>query len=257
MPEIVAVLREARPESVDAVTLRFEPRSAFPYRPGQHLKVDPHQFAVLDAEVRRREAQRGKPLGPGYFSIASDGLDPRLLELTVKLAPGAPPPLVAGHLARGLRVGDEVRVDGPGGSFGLPESAPEGIGGFVHLCAGGGAAPHRGMIRHALGRNWPQKHLLLVQDRGAADALYREEWAALAEKHPERFRVRAVLSRERGERIDADRVRREAEGFLDLGAAWGFLCGPNQPRPDGPGFVDRCRALLLGLGFAADRVRSE
>jgi ferredoxin-NADP reductase len=114
------------------------------------------------------------------------------------------------------------------------------------------------MIRHALTRNWPQRHLLLVQDREEGDALFRKELADLAAQHPERFRLRRLFTRPGRERIDPERIRNEASEWIDLSSAWAFICGPNQARPDGPGFVDRLRlALGVGLGFPADRIRTE
>jgi ferredoxin-NADP reductase len=257
MNEVTCRLREVRPETPDAATLRFEVDGGFVYRAGQHLTIDPRQFAELAEEIRRREAERGRPMGPGYYSIASDGLDPTTLEITVKLTPGQPPPLLGAHLARGLRPGAAVKVRGPGGKFGLPEAPPESVSGFIHLCAGSGAAPHRGMVRRALGAGWPQKHLVLIQDRSAADVLYAEEWKALQARYGGGLRVRHLYSRQSGERVDLDVLRRASDGFLDPIEAWAFICGPVQARPEGPGFVEQCRLLLAAAGVPADRLRTE
>ena len=102
MAEMEVLFQERRRETAEAVTLRFEVHAPFPYRAGQHLMIQPHQFPELEGEIRRKEAERGRPLGPGYFSIASDGLDSTVLELTIKLPPGTPP-LLAGHLVNALR----------------------------------------------------------------------------------------------------------------------------------------------------------
>ncbi|MBI3854059.1 MAG: hypothetical protein HY293_00045 [Planctomycetes bacterium] len=258
MAEISVTLRAVRPETPSASTLRFDGGgAAFPYRPGQYIMIDPHQFEELGAEIKEREAQRGKPLGLGYFSLSSDGTEPSTLEITVKLPAEGPPAMLPQFLVRKLPVGRSVRVQGPGGKYGLPEAPPAGITGFIHLCAGSGVAPNRGMIRHALARKWPQRHLLLVQDRSEADALFRRELEELAARH-DGLRVRRVHSRSEGEALSADLIRREAAGFLDLGASWAFVCGPNSARPDGPGFVDRLRAALSAtLGFAPERIRTE
>jgi 3-ketosteroid 9alpha-monooxygenase subunit B len=256
--DVHAVLRELRRESADAGTLRLDLQGTpFPYRAGQYVLVDPHQFDDLADEIRVREAQRGKPLGPGYFSLSSDALDPSVLEITVKVSPSAPPGLLPAFLLR-LVPGRWVWIRGPGGSYGLPEEPPPGITGFLHLCAGSGIAPNRGMIRHALGRGWPQKHLLLQQDRTASDILFRSEWALLSEKHPEQFRVRHILSGDEREYIHSELLRRLAGGFLDLHETWAFICGPNTPRPDGTGFVDRTREMLKSaFGFSAEHIRAE
>jgi ferredoxin-NADP reductase len=259
MAEIAPTLREIRPESPSASTLRLDLDGAsFAYRPGQHVTIDPHQFPELGAEIREREAQRGKPLGPGYFSLSSDGIDASLLEITVKVAVDQPPGMLPSFLLRRLEAGRTVRLEGPGGKYGLPGAPPEGITGFLHLCGGGGVAPNRGMIRHALARAWPQRHLLLAQDRSEADVLFRREFGELMDRHPDALRVRRFYSRSEHEIITPELVRDQASGFLDLGAAWAFICGPNHPRPQGPGFVDRLRGeLARALGFAPERIRTE
>ncbi|MFN3487061.1 MAG: hypothetical protein ACK44W_16470, partial [Planctomycetota bacterium] len=49
-----------RPETPDAATLRLDLGGApFPYRPGQYIEIDPHQFPELAAEIARREEARG------------------------------------------------------------------------------------------------------------------------------------------------------------------------------------------------------
>jgi ferredoxin-NADP reductase len=114
------------------------------------------------------------------------------------------------------------------------------------------------MIRHALARNWPQRQLLLVQDLSEADVLYRREFEDLLMRHPEALRIRHFYSRSDHEILTPGLIREAASGFLDLGAAWAFICGPNHPRPQGPGFVDRLRgALAADLGFAPERIRTE
>lgn len=258
MAEVSATLLAVRPESPAASTLRLDVGAAsFAYRPGQYIMIDPHQFEELGAEIREREAQRGKPLGPGYFSLSSDRTEPSILEITVKLGADAPPGMLPHFLLRKLEVGRAVRIQGPGGKYGLPEAPPEGVAGFLHLCAGGGVAPNRGMIRHALAQGWPQRHLLLVQDRSEADALFRREFDELR-RRDERLRVRHIYSRTVQELITAELIRGEASGFLDLAGAWAFICGPNHPRPQGPGFVDRLRGLLgATLGFSPERIRTE
>lgn len=258
MADIATTLKELKQESAAAATLRLDlGSSGFEYRPGQYIMIDPHQFEELAPEIREREGQRGKPLGPGYFSLSSDGIDPKILEITVKVGPDGPPGMLPAFLVRRLEPGRAVRIQGPGGKYHLPDEPPADITGFLHLCAGSGVAPNRGMIRHALARRWPQRHLLLVQDRSESDVLFRKELEDLA-KHHDGLRVRHVLSRAKQEVITAERIRTEAAGFLDLAASWAFVCGPNHPRPEGPGFVDRLRGVLTAtLGFTPERIRTE
>lgn len=259
MAEIVTTLKEIRVETPAASTLRLDlGKTPFAYRPGQHILIDPHQFEELAAEIQEREAQRGKPLGPAYFSLSSDGTDPSVLEITVKVGVDGPPGMVPHLLVRKLQPGRAIRIQGPGGKYGLPEELPEGVTGFLHLCAGSAVAPNRGMIRHALAKNWPQRHLLLVQDRTEADGLFRREFEDLAKHNPGQLKIRHVHTRAKQEALSADVIRHESAGFLDLHASLAFVCGPNHPRPEGPGFVDRLRGMLTAsLGFSPDRIRTE
>jgi len=259
MADIVTTLRELRSESAAAATLRLDLNgAALDYRPGQYIMIDPHQFEELGPEIREREAQRGKALGPGYFSLSSDSTDPSAVEITVKVSGDGPPAMLPTFLVRRLDVGRAVTILGPAGKYHLPEEPPAGITGFLHLCAGSAVAPNRGMIRHALAKKWPQRHLLIVQDRSEHDALFRREFEDLVKQHPDALRVRPLHTRSKQQALTAERIRAEAAGFIDLGATWAFVCGPNHARPEGPGFVDRVRAMLSAtLGFAPERIRTE
>lgn len=259
MAEIAATVRELHAETPSATTLRLDlGGAAFDYRPGQYIMIDPHQFEELAPEIREREAHRGKPLGPGYFSLSSDALEPGRLEITVKLPAEGTPGMLPRFLIRTLKEGRKIRIAGPGGTYHLPETPPPEITGFLHLCAGSGIAPNRGMIRHALARNWPQRHLLIVQDRHEGDAIFRKELSDLAARHPDTLRIVRVYSRPHGPMIGAEQIRHAAAGYLDLGSALAFVCGPNTPRGDALGFVERLRqALGLELGFSQERIRTE
>jgi ring-1,2-phenylacetyl-CoA epoxidase subunit PaaE len=258
MGEIETTIVDVRPETADAVTLRLDLGGRpFSYRPGQHIRLDPLQFEAL----RLRLAGRARP---ACFSISSDALDGGTLEITVKESRG-PEPGVSSYFVREARVGERVRISGPFGRYCLPQEPPPGVQGFLHVCAGSGVAPNRGMIRHALARGWPQRHLLILQNRAEEDVLFRDEWEELGARHADRFRVRHVFSRSAGEYVSEELVRREMRGYLDPDASWAFVCGPNVPRGDRPGFTDCWRGssapvragLLSSLGFRPECILSE
>ncbi len=272
MADVVVTVAEVRRETPDAVTLRLDlGGAAFAYRPGQYVEIDPHQFEELREEIARREAEKGMPESPRGFSLASDGSDPRALELSIKIEKsGKFAPLLTPFLVRRLAAGRKIALAGPNGRYCLPDAPPAGIAGFLHLCAGSGVAPNRGMIRWALARGWPQRHLLVLQNRSEGDVFYRGEWPAL---QGERLRIRHAFS-SAGERVSVELVRREMEGFLEARSALALVCGPNRPRevvgPDGakrrePGFCElwcgnprrKQAGLLEQLGFAPDRILTE
>ncbi len=276
MGQATVLVSEARPETADAVTLRLDLRGAsFPYRPGQYIEIDPHQFPELARPIAEVEAIKGMPESPRGFSLASDGLDPRFLEITVKeeKARGPHPPILTPWLVRHARPGRAIEVSGPAGRYCLPDSPPA-VGGFLHLCAGSGVAPNRGMIRSALLGGWPQRHLLVLQNRTEADVFYRAEWPDLIRRFPGRLEVRHVYSVTAGEHVSADLVRREMDGFLDPADAMALVCGPNRPRevqePGGhkrrePGFCElwcghprrNVPGFLGALGFPSERILTE
>jgi ferredoxin-NADP reductase len=250
-------ISEIRRESPAAVTLRLDLGGVpLEYRPGQYVMIDAHQFAAIEGAVREREAKRARTEGPGYFSISSDATDPRSVEITVKASPGSPAPLPH-FLVRDSTVGLPVTFEGPAGRYCLPPHPPPGIRGFLHVCAGSGLAPNRGMIRHALFRRWPQRHVLLIQDRAEEDLLFRGEWGELAARHRDLLRIRTEFS-SNGGYLSPDTVREAMEGFIDAPSSLAFLCGPNQPREGRPGFMEAWKGHLRDtLGFPAARVITE
>jgi ferredoxin-NADP reductase len=251
---VVTTLSEVRRESAAASTLRLDLGGApFDYRPGQYVTIAPQQFEALGPAIREREAARGKPEGPGYFSLSSDATDPGAVEITVKVAPAPLPHF----LARDARPGLKIRLDGPAGRYALPSTLPEGVVGILHLCAGGGVAPNRGMIRHALARGWTQRHVLVLQERTEEDVLFRAEWEDLLARHGDRLRMRTLFS-SKSQYVTPEIVREAMAGFIEVPSSMTFLCGPNAPRNGKPGFLDSWKAALRErVGFPASRVITE
>jgi NAD(P)H-flavin reductase len=243
---------EVRRQGPEAATLRFR-AEGFRHRPGQYVKVDPCQFPELGPRLREREAERGKRDGPSYFSISSDGLEEGIVEITPRLPRDGREALVAAQLVRRVRPGDRVAFDGPGGRYGLPEEPPAGIDAFLHVCAGSGVAPNRGMIRHALGRGWRQPHVLVLQERGPDDVLFAEDWAALGGA----FHFRPVFSRRDGRYLTPGVLAECVEGVLSPASSMAFVCGPNDPRGGRPGFCDHASACLRSIGVDPGRIVRE
>jgi ferredoxin-NADP reductase len=277
MAEVNATISVVRPEAPLSVTLRFDLGGAsFVYQPGQYIEIDPHQFTALAGTIRDLEEKKGMPEPPRSFSLSSDGTDPSSVEISVKQNPKDGPfhQLLAPYFVREARAGQKIAFSGPNGRYCLPAAPPAGITGFLHLCAGSGVAPNRGMIRHAVARGWPQRHLLVLQNRTPEDVFFKEEWRELAERHPDRFRVRHVFSVTDGEHVSPEILKRAMEGWIDGATSMALACGPNRPREivaaDGkktkePGFCERwcghprrkVSGLLADPGFTPDRILTE
>jgi ferredoxin-NADP reductase len=243
---------EVRRQGPGAATLRLR-ADGFRYRPGQHVKLDPYQFPELGPRLREREAARGKQDGPSYFSISSDGLEEDIVEITPRLPRDGREALVAAQLVDRVRTGDRVAFDGPGGRYGLPEEPPAGIDAFLHVCAGSGVAPNRGMIRYARGRGWGQAHVLVLQERGPDDVLFGEDWASLGGA----FHFRPVFSRRDGSYLTAALLEDSLREVASPASSMAFVCGPNDPRGGRPGFCDHAAACLRSIGVAPGRIVRE
>src|ERR1041384_7244697 len=126
VPDITTTVAEIRPETPDAVTLRLDLRGAsFPYRPGQYIEIDPHQFPELNEKIASLEAAKGMPESPRGFSLCSDGTDPRFLEISVKEdKAGKFPPLLTPLIVGELKPGRTIALSGPQGRYCLQDSPP-------------------------------------------------------------------------------------------------------------------------------------
>jgi len=266
-----------RPEAPLSVTIRLDLRGApFSYRPGQYIEIDPHQFEALAPEIRDLEEKKGMPEMPRSFSLSSDGMDSSFVEISVKQNPKDGPfhQLLAPYFVGRLAPGGKFVFSGPNGKYCLPEAPPAGVTGFLHLCAGSGVAPNRGMIRHAIAKGWPQKHLLVLQNRAPEDVFFKEEWKELEARHGDRFRLRHVYSVAAREHVTPAIIRSAMDGWIDGATSMSFTCGPNRPRevvtPDGqkkkePGFCEswcgnprrKVTGKLAELGFTPDRILNE
>ena len=233
LPWGVATLAGRRAETAHAATLRFDLGRWPGHRAGQHVDVR------LTAEDGY-QAQRS-------YSIASAPED-RRLELTVERIEDGE---VSPYLVDEMRVGDLLEVRGPIGGWFVWDAAD---GGPLLLIAGGsGLVPLMSMLRHraASGAGVPAR--LLLSARTAADVLYADRLAELAEQPG--VEALTTLTREsppqgrgRRGRIDRDLLAEFAWGAEEEPRT--FVCGPT-------GFVEAAAAILLELGHSPARIRTE
>jgi ferredoxin-NADP reductase len=203
------------------------------HRAGQHVDVR------LTAEDGY-QAQRS-------YSIASAPEDGQLVLTVERLDEGE----VSGYLTEELRSGDELELRGPIGGYFVWETS---LGGPLLLIAGGsGIVPLRAMLRHhqASGSDAPVR--LLYSARTIDDVIYRDELAATCAH--EVIDVRFALTRAWPEDWIGYRRRIDPEMLEEV--SWPaserplvFVCGPTS-------FVEAAAEALVGLGHAADRVKTE
>jgi ring-1,2-phenylacetyl-CoA epoxidase subunit PaaE len=196
----------------DAVAVTFdvpgELASLYAFRAGQSLTVR----RPGDVDERR-----------SYSICAPQGSRPRI---GVREVPGG---LVSAWFVRELRVGDEVEVAPPTGSF-TPDL--DAGGRHVMIAAGSGITPVLSIAASLL-RNPKAQVSILYGNRRADTVMFAEELADLKDTHPSRLELVHLLSREAREvdllsgRIDAAKLRQLLPVLIDVrGVDHWWLCGP-------------------------------
>jgi len=185
----VEVSRPAPPETFQAtlvaaraVTPRVrelvferEGGAPFTFRAGQWVSL---VLPVMDA--------KGRPVRRSYSLASVPGGNGGRFELVVTKVDGG----VGSTWLHEASVGATLEVKGPQGMF----LRPVDVGPSLFVATGTGVAPFRGMVHDALASGRTDPLWVLFGVRSLADALYREEFEALARLHPH-LRFLVSLSR--------------------------------------------------------------
>ncbi|OJF12326.1 1,2-phenylacetyl-CoA epoxidase subunit PaaE [Couchioplanes caeruleus] len=221
----------------DAVAVTFEVpddlAERYAFQPGQSVTV--------------RHGSNGSDERRTYSICAPAGARPRI---GVREVPGG---LVSSWLVRDVRVGDEVEVAPPSGTF-TPDL--EAGGRHVLIAAGSGITPLLSIAASLLQRPGAQISIL-YGNRRADSVMFAEELADLKDQYPSRLELVHLLSREAREvelltgRLDAEKLRTLLPLLIDVPAVdhW-WLCGPF-------GMVTDATEVLGQAGVAPERIHRE
>lgn len=242
---------ELRRLTDDAVAVSFtipdELCEAFAFTPGQHLTLR----ATIEGEDVRRS-----------YSICRSARDARARgELRVAAA-RVPDGVMSNWLADTVRVGDEIQVMEPMGTFATPPAPPappSQTTGRHHVAfaAGSGITPIMSLITTAL-QDTPDDTVTLVFGNRRTDSImFLEELADLKNEYPTRFQLVHVLSREAQDvelfsgRLDATRIRAIIDALAPVATVdeW-YLCGPF-------GMVEAAQQVLAELDVDPPHVHHE
>lgn len=182
-----ATLISARSVTPRVRELVFERDGApFHFQSGQWVsvvigdKVDAPGRMVSEASGQVRT---GRPLRRSYSIASVPVVGGARFELVVTKVDGG----VGSTWLHELQVGTKVEVKGPQGMF----LRPVDVGPSLFVATGTGVAPFRGMIHDALAAGRTEPLWVLFGVRTLNDAMYRDEFEALAAKHSN---VRLLLS---------------------------------------------------------------
>lgn len=234
-----AIIRriEQRTPTVRSFWLELPDRERLDYRPGQFLTLD------LPIGQTRRDGWRS-------YSIAAAPNGSNQAELCIVKLPGGKG---TGYLFEGADLGSEVMTKEPAGVFTLPE-API-THDVVMICTGTGVAPFRAMLQERLASETTNFHLIFGC-RTAADILYLDEFAAMAQAH-DNFTYSVALSRENDVSlagVDTSNgyvhpVYEKAYANLRDDVKF-YLCGWAV-------MVDEAKKRLLDMGYPAEQIVEE
>ncbi len=234
------VVADVEPLTDDAAAVTFavppELRADYAFEAGQSLTV--RRF--VDGREERRS----------YSICAPVGAAPRVGVREI------PDGLFSRWLVREVRPGDRVEVQTPSGRFRADGAIRDEGGRHLCIAAGSGITPMLSIAGSVLAH--PDARVtLLYGNRTTGTVMFAEELADLKDRHPARFQLVHVLSREpRGVdlfsgRLDAERLRRLVQVLVplaDVDHVW--LCGPFP-------MVTATRDLLTELGVPVEKVHVE
>ena len=207
--------------------LRFPEGTEFDFRAGQ--------FVNFMLELPDQEKIIKRP-----YSIASPPCWHGTLDFIWKRIEGG---LVTNYLWN-LKEGDSLKIQGPLGMFTTKTPLPETI---VFISTGTGIAPFRAMAHELLENKATCKIWNIFGARYEDQILYRDEWEALAAKHPN-FRNVFTVSRSKNWQGETQYVQFMLKKFIAPGPNTHiYICGLSA-------MIQEVRKMAEEMGFKKDRV---
>jgi ferredoxin-NADP reductase len=227
-----ATVAEKRDVAKGTLLVLFAVDAYPPYRPGHYFWVELPDRGYQDEKgLRRHISLVTSPTEKGFVGLAT-----RLRDSAFKQT-----------LAE-LEVGDEVEVEGPKGSFLLPEDT--GVD-YVFVAGGIGITVFRSMLRYIADEELPYRVTLVYSNRDRESAAFLDELEEL-ERRIDGLRVVLTMTDQEGwegetRRLDAG-VLRELLGGLDDKQF--LVAGP-------PAMAEGVSESLLAAGLAEGAVLTD
>jgi NAD(P)H-flavin reductase/ferredoxin len=172
---------------------------------------------------------------PRDYSMANMPGDP-ILEFHVRRSASG---TVSAYVAKTLKIGDSVRVEGPFGASYLRESHR---GPIIAVAGGSGIAPIKSIVERALAQKLPQHIYLYFGVRTERDLYLHDHFTALAKQH-DTLHFTPVLSEAASGGIRAGLVHEAvARDFDEVDGCKAYLAGP-------PVMVEAATKLLEQRGM--------
>lgn len=223
-----AVLRSARALTPDVRELTFAPTPWVDHRAGQWVSL---KIPQGEETLARSYSIASAPRADGTFDVA------------VTLVKGGP----GSTFLHAMAPGESLSLGDPMGFFTLPDALEHPL---LFVATGTGVAPMRAMLQDMIARDVAVPTTLLLGVRTAADALYADEFRAMAAAHPW---LRFELTLSRPDDAWAGRAGYVQTHLAELSApgCHAYVCGLNAM------LKEVRRALKESLGFTRERIHTE
>jgi Na+-transporting NADH:ubiquinone oxidoreductase subunit F len=201
------------------------------YVPGQYVQLLTPIYKSGGEEVYRA------------YSIASDPLEKKVIELIIRLVPGG---ICTTYCFEYLKVGDTVKLNGPYGDFRLTGSDAE----MIFIAGGSGMAPLRCILNHMKNTDDKRKATYYFGANKISD-MYMLEPMQRFEKELAGFRfVPVVATLEEGDKWTGETglvTHAVKRGVKNAAECEAYLCGS-------PGMIDASIKLLREMGTSEDNI---
>ena len=208
----------------------IEPES-IDYIPGQYIQLLAPVYEKSNEEVYRA------------YSISSDPAQKNAIELIIRLVPGG---ICTTWCFEYLKVGDEVKLNGPYGEFRLSETeAP-----IIFIAGGSGMAPIKCMLHEMRNTSNERKATYYFGANKVKELCLGDQMKRFESELADFKFIPIVASPDEDEKWDGERglvteaVEQNLENAEECEA---YLCGS-------PGMIDAAVALLKKLGVTEDRI---
>ena len=217
----------------DMKQFRFElvePKS-MDYVPGQYIQLLTPVYEKSSEEVYRA------------YSISSNPAEKNAIELIIRLVPGG---ICTTYCFEYLKVGDEVRMNGPYGDFRLSETeAP-----IIFIAGGSGMAPIKCML-HEMRNTHNERKAAYYFGANKIKELCLNDLMHQFESELTHFKYMPVVAApEEDDPWDGERglvTEAVKRNLKDAGESEAYLCGS-------PGMIDAAIKVLKELGVTEDRI---
>ena len=201
------------------------------YTPGQYVQLLTPVYEKSSEEVYRA------------YSISSDPAEKNFIELIIRLVPNG---ICTTYCFEYLKVGDEVKINGPYGKFRLSQSAAP----IVFIAGGSGMAPIKCMLHHMKNTGNKRKATYYFGGNKIKELFMTDLMKTFESDLPDFRFVPVVAMPEEGENWTGERglvteaVRKK---LTDASEYEAYLCGS-------PGMIDASIKVLKELGVREDKI---